>query len=114
MPLAFTCPSCGHETLVADQFEGRSGPCGRCGQLITVPRGLRRTPGESPRSEWYGLALVLATAGIGVLAAIGIWLVGFELARPLVDRYGAVLNRGGCEANLKKIGAALLAYHQQY
>ena len=29
MPIQFTCPQCGHQTFVADQYIGRSGPCRR-------------------------------------------------------------------------------------
>ena len=36
VPIHFTCPHCGVETDVADEFIGRSGPCSRCGQTITI------------------------------------------------------------------------------
>ena len=36
MPVPFTCPHCGHQTLVHDQYVGQSGPCGSCGQTVTV------------------------------------------------------------------------------
>ncbi len=37
MPIPFTCPRCGHQTMVADQYAGQTGPCARCGQMVTVP-----------------------------------------------------------------------------
>ena len=37
MPINFTCPHCGATTQVADQYVGQSGPCARCGKIITVP-----------------------------------------------------------------------------
>jgi hypothetical protein len=37
MPIDFTCPHCGKQTTVADQFAGRTGPCAGCGQTITIP-----------------------------------------------------------------------------
>ena len=37
MPVPFACPHCGEQTLVDEQFAGRSGPCIGCGKLIVVP-----------------------------------------------------------------------------
>jgi predicted RNA-binding Zn-ribbon protein involved in translation (DUF1610 family) len=37
MPISFTCPHCGKQTSVADQYAGQSGPCASCGQKITIP-----------------------------------------------------------------------------
>ncbi len=38
MPLHFTCPHCGRETLIAEQYAGQSGPCAGCGRTIAIPR----------------------------------------------------------------------------
>ena len=37
MAIEFTCPYCGHQTNVAPQYIGQTGPCGKCGQTITIP-----------------------------------------------------------------------------
>ena len=37
MSILFTCPHCGLQTNVPEQYAGRSGPCAECGQQITVP-----------------------------------------------------------------------------
>ena len=37
MPIQFTCPNCGLQTKVSDEYAGKSGPCAGCGQTITVP-----------------------------------------------------------------------------
>jgi len=37
MPFLFTCPHCGVQTHVPEQYAGRSGPCIQCGKTITVP-----------------------------------------------------------------------------
>lgn len=37
MPILFTCPHCGLQTNVPDEYAGQSGPCVECGQRITVP-----------------------------------------------------------------------------
>ena len=37
MPILFTCPHCGLQTDVPEQYAGQSGPCAECGRQITVP-----------------------------------------------------------------------------
>ncbi len=37
MTIEFTCPYCGRTTNVAPQYAGQTGPCGQCGQTITIP-----------------------------------------------------------------------------
>lgn len=65
MPIPFTCPHCGLQTSVADEYLGHSGPCARCGKTITVsPHGssLMGTPTVQPAPErvtapgWPGAA----------------------------------------------------------
>ena len=59
MPIPFTCPHCGHQTNVADQYAGQTGPCASCGKTITVPvLGSRPThlpPGRAG-SRWSRIA----------------------------------------------------------
>jgi len=43
MPIPFTCPYCGNQTLVDDQYVGQTGPCARCGKTVTV-----LLPGNTP------------------------------------------------------------------
>ncbi|GAB6165040.1 hypothetical protein JCM19992_10400 [Thermostilla marina] len=60
MPIPFRCPYCGHETLVEDQYAGRSGPCVQCGQTITVPYPQQTSPpmaGSSPQQAGMGGAV---------------------------------------------------------
>jgi hypothetical protein len=45
MPIPFTCPHCGRQTNVAEQYIGQTGPCGGCGQSVTI-----LAPGMGPRS----------------------------------------------------------------
>ena len=51
MPILFTCPHCGRQTHVADEYAGQSGPCAACGKTITVPPLVRPMPpniGDDP------------------------------------------------------------------
>jgi hypothetical protein len=54
MPIPFTCPSCGKQTLVADQFAGQSGPCASCGSIIRVPSPSDDVPPEYERVPSLG------------------------------------------------------------
>jgi hypothetical protein len=44
MPIPFTCPYCGRQTNVAEQYLGQSGPCSGCGQTVTI-----LAPGMAPQ-----------------------------------------------------------------
>ena len=44
MAIPFTCPRCGRQTNVAEEYVGQSGPCGGCGQTVTV-----HAPGMAPK-----------------------------------------------------------------
>jgi hypothetical protein len=81
--LPFTCPHCGEQTLVEDKYAGQSGPCIRCGKLITVP--LTCGPGDvSPQqkvvvSSGASMGLMLGCIMFTVLMAIviSIWSIAW-------------------------------------
>jgi len=79
MPIPFKCPHCGLETLVSEEYAGRSGPCAGCSRTITVPGaasyGLPAEPSYDPamrmilpvdRSLW-----AIAAGYMGLLAPCG-------------------------------------------
>jgi len=37
MPFLFTCPHCGAQTNVSEEYAGRTGPCAVCGKTISIP-----------------------------------------------------------------------------
>ena len=60
MPVPFTCPHCGHQTLVQDQYVGQSGPCAGCGQMVTVLPPYAVPPSSfEPLGENAGIRLLL-------------------------------------------------------
>jgi hypothetical protein len=63
MPVSFTCPHCGHQTLVHDQYIGQSGPCAGCGQVVTILQ-----PGTMPFAPPKSLG---EDAGIRLLLPVG-------------------------------------------
>src|SRR5690242_4808931 len=67
MPIPYSCPHCGKQFSVAEQFAGQTGPCAACGQPITIPL----PPGYVPpapaggRSSSRLLVTLLAVLGLG-------------------------------------------------
>jgi len=48
MVIPFTCPHCGLQTNVPEEYAGQSGPCAGCGQTITIPRAAHPAPAFRP------------------------------------------------------------------
>ena len=79
MSILFTCPHCGKQTHVADEFAGRSGPCAGCGKTITVaPSGAGFCPMPPARSSGMPIAVVIAIV-LGVFVVCGGVLVALLL-----------------------------------
>jgi hypothetical protein len=75
MPFPFTCPHCGKQTVVPEQYYGQSGPCGGCGQIITaLPPGVAAppfVPPPRPIGDDAGMRLLLPVGRSGWAIAAG-------------------------------------------
>jgi prepilin-type processing-associated H-X9-DG protein len=113
MPIQFTCPHCGAQTAVADEYAGHSGPCAQCGKTITVPAA--GSASRSAAAKGPSGVLLLAVAGVGVLAAVVV--CGGVLvwsAMPAARAARAAAQQAACANNLRQIAAAVFAYRQRY
>lgn len=125
MTILFTCPHCGTQTDVYDEYAGQSGPCVVCGKLITVPYLPPATasagtpayanlpPGRARRSS-ASFAVVAAVVAGGLLAIATIALLLFMVVFPAVANVRSSSHKNECAKNLRRITLALHQYEAKY
>ncbi|MGD9647316.1 MAG: DUF1559 domain-containing protein [Pirellulales bacterium] len=111
MPVNFVCPHCGAQTVVADQFVGRTGACASCGQPITVHGSPGAAALAPPKSNTILLVVILAVALVVLLACAGLLVA---LLLPAVNAAREAGRKTQCRNNLRQIGLALHGYQTMH
>lgn len=120
MPIAYSCPSCGKQFTVADQYAGQSGPCAACGQPITIPLAggmpMGMPPGyapQAPSSSGVGasLAVIIIALAVVPLLIIGILVA---LLLPAIGAARGAAKRSQSSNNMKQLALAIHNYHDSY
>jgi prepilin-type processing-associated H-X9-DG protein len=114
MPISFSCPHCGAQTNVADQYAGQTGPCAKCGKPITVPfpasSGHAYAPAKQSSSTPV-LLIVLLVMCVGMVPCTGVLIA---LLLPAVQAAREAARRTECVSNLKQIVWALQNYEDMH
>lgn len=126
MVILFSCPHCGTQTDVNDEYAGRTGPCAVCGKTITVPYP-STVVGDAPSSRtsrparafWRPLATssalrLLVFVVVGMVAATALIGLLFALAFPAISAARRSAQKSNSAANISKLAMAMLAYEADY
>ena len=110
MPIQFTCPHCGLETNVADQYVGQTGPCAGCEKMVTITPSAMASDYAAPRPNTKSPATLFIALGVGALALLVCGGLLMAILLPAVSSARSAARRAVCTNNLRQISIAMHTY----
>ena len=122
MPIPFTCPHCGAQRMVADEYAGQSGTCASCHQPITIPAnpqmlqdGTPLVPPAATTSSGGGKVALWVVLGVAVvLGACMVIGILTALLLPAVQMARDAARQMESSNQMKKVGLAMLNYEDEW
>lgn len=124
--IPFTCPHCGAQTDVYEEYAGQTGPCAVCGRPITVPypstadtqpsrpSEASAADGDTTRRSKSSALVLVAVIAAGLLGVVIVGGILIAMVFPAVSAARSQAQKTQSANNMKAIAAAMFSYEADH